>query len=55
MFAKDVGDWILARVEAPATTAKPQAAAEAVAQESSAAAPVATETAEGGAKETAKL
>lgn len=55
VFAKDVGDWILARVEAPENTAKPQAAAEAVVQESSAAAPVATETAEGVAKGGAKL
>lgn len=55
VFAKDVGDWILARVEAPETTAKPQAAAEAVAEESTAAAPAAVETAEGSPKGAAKL
>ncbi|OBT51439.1 hypothetical protein VE04_08297 [Pseudogymnoascus sp. 24MN13] len=55
VFAKDVGDWILARVEAPETTAKPQAAAEAVVGASSAVAPAATETAEGSPKGAAKL
>lgn len=55
IFAKDVGDWILARVGAPENAAKPQATAEAVVEESSSAAPTVTETAEGVAKGAAKL
>jgi acylglycerol lipase len=54
VFAKDVGDWILARVEAPKDNAKP-AATEAVVEDSSTAAPAVTETAEGGSKGAAKL
>lgn len=55
VFAKDVGDWILARVEASENNAKPQAAAEAVVQESIAVAPAAAEPTEGSAKGAAKL